>query len=301
MEGNKIYIITVNYGTPHHTIECLKSIMENRYKHFQVLIIDVSNLNQSVDLISNWIETVDDERFCLTQISENRGFAHGCNVGIKLALENEDCEFIWLLNNDTIIDESSLTELVNCYNKNKKNKNVGIIGSKILEYNARDAIQNVGGKFNKWTGYSVLIGMGETDKGQYDNTELNPDYIVGASMFFHSSLVLKIGLLPENYFLYYEDIDWSITAKKAGLINITCTASLIYHKQGMSTGVKLLTKDHQLKNKIYLYRSYLFFYRRHYKNLIIIAYIMLLKQLAGKLFRGKLLEAGIIFKATFGR
>ena len=154
----------------------------------------------------------------------------------------------------------------------------------------------MGGTFNKWTGYSVLLGMGEIDKGQFDNKNPEVDYVIGASMFFHKSLIEEIGLMPEDYFLYYEDIDWCITAQKAGFKNSTCTKSLIYHKQGISTGAKLLTTDNHLKNKKHLYLSYLKFYQRHYKLLLPVAYLILLKQTAGRIFHGENKEAGIIFR-----
>ena len=170
-----------------------------------------------------------------------------------------------------------------------------------MDYNNRSLIQNVGGTFNKWTGYSTLLGMGETDKKQYDRNLYAIDYVVGASMFFHVSLVEEIGLMPENYFLYYEDIDWSITAKRKGFTNITCIDSVIFHKQGISTGSKLLTETSNLVIKKHLYLSYLIFYRRHFKWLIPIAYFILMKQWAGKMVHNNLEEAGVILKVIFNK
>jgi len=140
-----------------------------------------------------------------------------------------------------------------------------------------------------------FFGMGEKDAGQFNNKETKVDYVIGASMFCHSSLVHKIGLMPEDYFLYYEDIDWCLTAQKAGYKNLTCTKSHVYHKQGISTGAKLLTNDNHLKNKKQLYLSYLKLYRRHYKRFLPVAYFILFKQMAGKLFHGNLPEAKLIF------
>ncbi|OQX75685.1 MAG: hypothetical protein B6D64_11275 [Bacteroidetes bacterium 4484_276] len=107
--------------------------------------------------------------------------------------------------------------------------------------------------------------------------------------------------MPEDYFLYYEDIDWCITVQKAGYKNSTCTNSLIYHKQGISTGAKLLANDDHLKNKKHLYLSYLIFYKRHYKLLLPVAYFILLKQMAGRVFHRQYKEAGIIFRAMFSK
>ena len=294
--GQKVFIIIINYGTPGHTIECLQSICENNHELFQVVVVDVSNINLSVKKINQWIAEKNDSRFILIQEKENKGFAFANNIGIKYSLEQDDCDFIWILNNDTIIEKNSLKELINCYEQKQDKEITGFIGSKILDYKDNELIQNVGGTFNKWTGYSVLVGMGEKDTGQFDNQEINIDYVIGASMFCHSSLVHKIGLMPENYFLYYEDIDWCITAQKAGFRNSTCTKSIIYHKQGLSTGARLLTRDSHLKNKKHLYLSYLILYRKHYKSLLPVAYFILFKQMAGKIFHNNLYEAKLILQ-----
>jgi len=296
----KVYIIIINFGTPEHTIECLQSIYENNHEHFQVVVIDITNINKSVDKISTWIQKKNDNRTVLIQEEENNGFAYANNIGIRYSLRYDDCDFIWILNNDTIIPKNSLEELINCYEHEKDKKNVGFIGSKILDFENKEIIQNVGGTFNQWTGYSVLIGMGETDTQQFNNIELEVDYVIGASMFFHKLLIEQIGLMPENYFLYYEDIDWCITAQKYGFTNLTCTKSEVFHKQGISTGAKLLTNDNNLNNKKHLYLSYLKFYRKHYYWLLPIAYFILFKQLAGRIFHKENKEAYLIFNIIFG-
>ncbi len=297
MNPGKVFIIIINFGTPEHTIECLESILQNQHTHFQVVLVDVSDINDSVRIITNWIEKKNDDRFIFLQEKENKGFASANNIGIKYSLEQNDCDFLWILNNDTIIGGKSLSALIKCHT-NKENS--GFIGSKILDYENRDVIQNLGGTFNKWTGYSVLIGMGEKDDGQFENKSINPDYVIGASMFCHADLVQEIGLMPEDYFLYYEDIDWCITAQKAGFINSTCTKSLLYHKQGISTGTKLLSKDDHLRNKKHLYLSYLKFYKRHYKWHLPIAYFILFKQIAGRIFHREYKESKIILEVIFG-
>ncbi len=299
MYQNKVYISIINFGTPEHTIECLDSIYKNNHKHFRAVIVDVSNINQSVKKIKHWINEKNDTRFVLIQEKENKGFAFANNIGIKYALKKDDCEFIWILNNDTVIDKNSLAGLINCFNKKEDNNKIGFIGSKILDYKNNTLIQNVGGTFNKWTGYSVLLGMGEKDIGQFDNKEFKIDYVIGASMFCHKSLIENIGLMPADYFLFYEDIDCCLTAQKAGFKNSTCTNSIVYHKQGISTGAKLLTDDSHLKNKKHLYLSYLKLYRRHYKWLMPVAYIILFKQMAGKIFHREYKEALIIFQSIF--
>jgi len=248
-------------------------------------------------LLNIWIETKKDNRFILIPEKENKGFSYANNVGIKYALKQPDCDYLWILNNDTVIEKNCLTELIKCHKK----KNSGFIGSKIMDYANRDIIQNVGGTFNKWTGYSVLIGMGEKDAGQYEQKAIKPDYVIGASMFLKIDLVRKIGLMPDDYFLYYEDIDWCITAQKAGFVISSCTESIVYHKQGISTGAKLLSTDEHIRSKKHLYLSYLKFYRRHFPKFLVVAYFILFKQWGGRIYHGHYKEARLIAEVIFSK
>lgn len=294
-----IYIILVNYRNWADTIECLESIEVNAYQNFRVIVVDVADLDNSAARLSEWIDEPGHTKYSLIRQTENKGYSAANNVAITSIIDDENCSFIWVLNNDTVIADNALQELLDFYYKNENTASIGFVGSKILDYKNRDVIQTVGGTFNPWTGYSILTGMGQKDTGQFDNRNYKNDYVIGASMFFHKSLIGKIGLLPEEYFLYYEDIDWCISAKKAGFGNLVCTSSIVYHKQGQSTGSKLLSADASLVNKKYLYSSYLKFYKKHFRSLLPIGYLILLKQAAGKVYRKKMPEAKLIFRTVF--
>ncbi|PJB58252.1 MAG: hypothetical protein CO098_09645 [Bacteroidetes bacterium CG_4_9_14_3_um_filter_41_19] len=299
MNRDKVCIITVNYGTPEDTIECLQSIRNNSYESFYVTVVDVLNINKSVEKITRWVNEINDARFFIIEVRVNRGFAYANNIGVKKAIQQHNCDFLWLLNNDTVINHNTLKDLIACYRLKSQIQDVGFMGSKIMDYVHKDIIQSVGGTFNPFTGYSKLVGMGEKDTGQFDGVDLTMNYVVGASMLFHVSLIQQIGLMPENYFLYYEDIDWCIKAQKKGFINTACLKSVVYHKQGISTGAKLLSDDIHIQNKKYLYISYLKFYHIHYQWLLPVAYLILLKQMAGKIFHNNFAEAKLIFKIIF--
>jgi GT2 family glycosyltransferase len=301
MNRGKVYIILVNYGTPDDTLECLDSLTKSRYTNFRVLIVDIQNINDSVNKINNRILNNGNLKCDLIQEKNNNGFAFANNIAINRVLANNDGEFIWLLNSDTVILDNTLEKLVDCYRENSKTGKIGFVGSKILDYENRKIIQNVGGTFNKWNGYSILTGMGEEDRGQYDKSIPKADYIVGASMFFHISLVSHIGLMPEEYFLYYEDIDWSFAAKNAGFKNMVCPQSVVYHKQGVSTGSKLISKSTFNINKKFLYSGYLMFYKKYFKHFLPVARFILLKQWAGRVRHGNYKEANEILKVLFNK
>ena len=290
----KTYIILINYGNWQDTIECIKSINKSS-QNFKLILVDIINKNHSIEELRKNIN-FDKENIHFIMLDQNKGFAYANNIGIKYALKQDDCEYIWLLNNDTTITNSTLQQLQSFF---QRNKNTAFIGSKILDYYKRDIIQTVGGKFNHKTGYSILIGMGEKDIGQYDNFNENVDYLIGAGMFFHKNLISEIGLMPEEYFLYYEDVDWCLTAKKKGLNNYVCTDSVIYHKQGGSTGNIYFKNKTNLNTVKYFYINYIKLYKKHFPKQIYIAYLILLKQFAGKIAKGKFSEANIILKSLF--
>ena len=146
----------------------------------------------------------------------NLGFAGGNNVGIRYAL-NSNFDYVWLLNNDTVIEPNAISELVHyCENKAAKKEKVGIVGSKLMVYHQPDKMQGVGAIFNKYSGKSKIIGAQEIDRKQYDNTEIACNYVIGASMFVSKPFLLEVGLMSEEYFLYNEENDWSARAKLKG-------------------------------------------------------------------------------------
>ncbi len=301
MNNPTVYIILVNYGTPDDTVECMESILQNSYHKFKVIIVDVENLNKSVEKISLWIDAHKDNRFKLIKEHENKGFAHANNTGIKFSLSQKDCSFLWILNNDTVIDKESLARQVNFYNRVSQKEKPGFIGTKTMDYSKTDIIQNVGGVFNKWTKFPQWIGSGEKDTGQYDNAELPVDHIQGSSMFLHHTLIEAIGFMPEDYFLYFEDTDWCIKAQRAGYINKVCATGIIYHKQGASTGVKYMDDEKVLQNKYYFYKNLLKFYRLYFKRWLPAAYFFLFKKWTGRIIKGEWQEAKIIWKVIWRR
>lgn len=184
----------------------------------------------------------------------NLGFAGGVNVGLSLALADPKVEFCWLLNNDTKVDSQALTSLLSHMNKHP---NVGICGSTLLYMDRPQLIQAVGGEFNPWLASSKHCLGHQTYSpalcATFDTSLI--DYVVGASMFIRHAVLDRIGFLNEEYFLYCEEIDFA-TRMKLQMPEMTLgyePASLVYHKEGVSTGAN----NHQ--KRAYRYSSDFFF------------------------------------------
>jgi len=294
----KIYIIILNYNGWKDTLECLESVLKNDYSNYQIIVVDNNSPNGSMDFIIDWaegrqepvfadnsqlkhfsqpfeikplpyvyytneeaggrenktIESSDKNPLIFIQAGENRGFAAGNNLGIKYALARNDFDYIWLLNNDTVIEKDALSRLVTFAHKHE----VGICGSILKYYYEPEKIQAFGGgRVNKFFGTATHVtSLNEIDK---------IDYVVGAAFLINAEVIKKIGLLPEEYFLYYEETDYCFNAKQNGFNLAVAPDSKVYHKEGAATGANSSKPAERsefsdvlsLKNRIRFHRKYL--------------------------------------------
>lgn len=266
---NKVYIILVNYKKYKDTIECLESIYNNGYSNFDVLLVDNSPEDDSHENIEKWLHNeygnvessfpdlvypLNNKQISYLKISEdeianskerfdsqfilvravNRGFAAANNIALKYLINNgEENSFIWILNNDTVIDKECLTHLTDFYS-DKKDFNV-LVGGKLMHYYNGQHIQAIAADYNKFLAATHHIGDGELDHGQYDSYKMKTtNYIVGASMFLPMSYLKKVGLLNEEYFLFYEELDWKRRSEKLNLGFDIEHKAIIYHKESES-------------------------------------------------------------------
>ena len=159
----------------------------------------------------------------------NLGFAGGNNLGIKAA----QGKYLFFINNDTIFKEFNVQALIN---RLESSSAIGVACPKIRFAWGNNPIQFTGyTPLSKITVRNQSIGFGEEDKGQYDAPHPTP-YAHGAAMLIKQEAIEKTGLMPECFFLYYEELDWSMMFTRAGYqiwYEPQCT---IYHKESQSTG-----------------------------------------------------------------
>lgn len=315
-----IYIVIVNYKGYNDTIECLESIIENQYKNYKIIVVDNCSEDDSLKFIKSWtdskkgavnclcfnediidskkIAVAEDTRLILLQANSNGGFAKGNNIGIKYALSKNDFEYIWFLNNDTVIEKDSLLKLVEKTLSDKNNGlNTGITGSKLLFYDKRDIIQGVGGKYNKWIGNSKHIGGFERDVGQYNNNAVagKINYIIGASMFVSKKFIYDIGLMYEDYFLYFEDLDWAIRGKRKGWNLGYCWESRVYHKFGVTIGSSENKKEKSEISDYYALRNRILFTKKFYPYCLFTVYAGFIAVVFNRIARKQFKRLKMIF------
>lgn len=229
----KLGIVILNFNGLEDTLECIKSI--KKPKNTTILVVD----NASTDKSKEVLEKISGIKLIINKI--NLGFSGGNNVGISDALKCE-ADLILILNNDTLVDKEFLVHLV------KKTKSADIISPKIYfsagyefhkeHYQKSDlgkVIWYAGGKIDWENIIGKHIGVDEVDHGQF-NKSGEVDFATGACMLIKREVFEKIGLFDEKYFLYLEDMDFCVRAKRAGFKIGYEPAAVVWHKNAASTG-----------------------------------------------------------------
>ncbi len=244
------------------------------------------------------------EPVVVIQTGENLGFAGGNNVGIRYAMESNGFGYIWILNNDTVVERDSLRELVKKAELYRsQGERVGIVGSKLLCYDRPDLINGVGGVYNKWFGSISELGKFERDEGQYDNEEVvnRIDYVVGASMLVSVEFVKDVGFLCEDYFLYFEEMDWITRGRRKGWSLGYCWRSRVYHKGGGSIGGYIDVVGKKLKMVDYYWlKNRIAFTKRFFPMYLWSVYLGFLVVMWRRIKRGQFKRLWMVLKVLLG-
>ncbi len=242
-----VYIIILNWNRWQDTIECVESCLKLTYTNFRILIVDNGSTDNSESILRERFPSVE-----FVQTGENLGFAGGNNAGIRRALE-QGADYIWLLNNDTVVEPDSLSELMKVAEIGER---IGIVGSKVYYYDEPQKIWFAGGIWDKYRSFTSHRGINEVDTGQYDGIS-TVGFISGCSLLARSLMIKEIGMMKEDYFLYWEDVDWNATAAEQGWKILFAPRSRIRHKVSSSTNDKSRLQSY------YFMRSGLLFFQRH--------------------------------------
>jgi len=249
LQENKIAplvsIVTINYNTCSVTCELLTSISRNSYANVEVIVVDNASVEDPTAALQEAYPAVK-----VIRSTTNRGFAGGNNLGIVEATG----EYIFLVNNDTEFTDGLIEGLLEVF---YAHPDAGMVSPKFHYFFHKGIIEYAGYQsVDVFTGRNSMIGCKEPDQGQYDQLSAT-NYAHGGGMMTRAAVLKEVGLMPEVYFLYYEEFDWCEQFKRKGYKIYYQYKSLIYHKESMSTG-----KNSPLKT-YYLTRNRILFMRRN--------------------------------------
>lgn len=228
------------------TLACVRSVQLMPAPPFDLLLIDNGSGDESAAVLTKELPEIP-----LLSLPENLGFAGGCNVGLRHAVER-GYEYVLLLNNDAFPEVDMLAVLYQ-----EMNPAIGLASPKVLYHPERDYISFGGGRQ-----HPLLLEVRDVKANQKDRPEWQGieevDYLWGTCWLVNLAAVQTVGLLDERFFMYYEDLDWSIRFRQAGFKLLWVGKARLYHQESRSTG----GSDSPLR-RYYLARSSVIFFRRY--------------------------------------
>ncbi len=245
-------IVLVNWNGYEHTIKCIQSLKQITYPNAHIILVDNGSELKEIEALRklNGIKLIENPK--------NLGFTGGNNVGIQHAYESGH-DFIMMLNNDTTVEPDFLEHLVAAFDET-----TGAVQPKISSMHDTGILWNAGGDFNPWMGLPTTIGEGLQDGPEF-NKERNLGWITGCALLFRRSMVEIVGYLDDDFFILFEDVNWSLRCIDAGYQLKYIPASRIYHFESATAIARTKGKE-GFRSSFRQYiniRNHLFFIRKN--------------------------------------
>jgi GT2 family glycosyltransferase len=253
-----VVAVVVNWNGWADTIECVESVLRSSQPPSRIVVVDNGSLDDSMRRLEAWADGNAIESVCFAspvhamagssssplvfiQSDRNLGYAGGNNVGMSYAVERAGADFVWILNNDVVVDERALERAMDLALGDPA---IGIVGAQLLRYDEPEIVQALGG------GYILPILCHDTQlragkkavRGRAQPIEV--DHLIGASLLVRAEAARQAGPIDESYFLYREETDWCLQMRRRGWKLCCCPGSIVWHKQSRSIGFKSPLHDY---------------------------------------------------------
>lgn len=213
----KVFFVIVNYNGRDIIESCLRSVFASEQANFSVVVVDNASEDGSMSLVKTLFPKV----HCIFH-AKNTGFSGGVNSGITFALEH-GADFVFLLNNDAILFPDTLSILMRYAEKNPKS----VFSPIILSSKEPRKIWFCGGKIDWWRMRARHI-----PEQKISDRPSSTEYLSGCALCIPKKAFYDAGLFDEDYFLYYEDVDWCMRARVAGYsLWVVPSAEVVHSEQ----------------------------------------------------------------------
>ncbi|MHB1405657.1 MAG: glycosyltransferase family 2 protein [Desulfitobacteriaceae bacterium] len=220
MKAPNVYFVILNFNAAEETLRCVVGVEQITYPNYEIVVVD----NCSTD--DSWTVLKRSVQHTLLRSDGNYGYAYGNNVGIKYALA-EGAEYICILNNDVEVEQDFLEPLIHILAGSRE---MGMAGPTICDFYERDLVQTMGASLSLYTGLAQGIAKGRLYTGIKERVRA-VDYLGGACFVVKAEVLAQTGLIPENYFLFFEETELCLKAKNLGYKLVCLHASRVYHKR----------------------------------------------------------------------
>lgn len=225
--------LILNYKAATETISCAESILAHCATLDHVVIIDNDSQDGSAVALKQWLDEKQYPNVTLLNNPENSGYAGGNNYGLRWAMENLQPTYFWVINNDTYVDSDAFSPLLEALKRDDRQ----FVGSLVLSAETGRLECYGGGKLYPILGKARLLGKDQSVEAlQQQGPAHIPDYLMGCSLAFSAALTKEIGLMDEQYFMYFEEVDWQYRAREFGISIKVIPDSRLFHYGSLSLG-----------------------------------------------------------------
>lgn len=258
LQGASWHAVVCENGSPDESATTLRRFLSARHAETQ-------RQQNDPEIAGIWdYQTAAGQRITLVHSRRNLGFAGGNNLGLRVCAGDSyaSYSYYWFLNNDTLVQPDTLSCMLQ---RMRRDPLIGICGSTLIYEHARTTVQALGGAlYTPWSGLLREVGQGSQWPQSVDETALERtlDYISGASMLVSAAFLDTVGPMAEDYFLYYEELDWAERGRRHGFTLAWASASIVFHKEGAVLGSgksakrSELAEYYGLKNKLRITRRF---------------------------------------------
>ena len=243
----KIGIVICNYNKKEYVLKCIESLQRQTFREFEVFVVD----NASDDGSAEAVRGCYGDEVHLLCMSENLGGTGGFNAGVRQAMKGDFDSFL-LLDNDVVLKEDCLENLARLMDSHGE---IGILGAKILLMDQPDTIQEFGPVLDPENVNFILRYRGEKDSLPLPEI-LTCDYVPACAMLVRREVVERIGLMPEENFIYYDDIEWCYRCRQAGWQVAAANPAKVWHKRGAGIQTTTFSVYYINRNKTEFYMRY---------------------------------------------
>ena len=322
MSPSPLGVVVVTFNAADVIFDCLESLLASQGVALRIVVVDNASSDGTVQALRDWAAgaipysvpsdmpfafgpqpkpiTLDgtpqgraDHSITLIETGVNGGFAFGVNAGLAELAKDTSIDRFWVLNPDSAVPPETPAAFAA-----HPAGDFSLMGGRSLYYDDPEVIQIDGGTVNRKTGITGNLGLGQKHTQTPPSDIAAMDFITGASMLASRAFYETVGPMPEDYFLYYEEVDWVL--KRGALPLAHCAGGVIYHKAGTSIGSATLKRPASPFSQYFKHRARLLFVRRYFPKSLPIALAYSVAKSAQLLLKGYPREAGALMRGSFG-
>lgn len=309
-DNSEIGVVIVAFNTGEDLITCVESLRRQSGGSPHIVVVDNHSTDDTMAQFHAWVRRVEAEtgqpllsnnpadgpgRVILVDSGFNRGFAGGVNVGLAALASVQKIRHFWVLNPDAWADEGAAQAILRAA---AKTPGYGLIGGRVCYAENPPRIQVDGGVIRRWSGVTDLVNQGQSPARVTLPSGADLDFVTGANMVASRQFYEQVGPMREDYFLYYEEVDWAMRRGKLPLV--VADGFLVWHHSGTAIGSPTLERLATPFSIWFKYRSRLKFTRR-FNPLGVPVAIAYATAKAGQLaLKGAWPQVGALLRAIYG-